>query len=198
MDFAVILSLSDGLERTARLTAWVQSFYEPGTEPVLVGGGAVELFTAGAYTTGDLDLVGAVPTAVASALKEAGFVRRGRHWIHEAGQVFLEFPGVALEEGERSIRLRIGDCDVTVIAPEDLLAERLAAWQYWRSIVDGVNAGLILRAQGERLDWERVRLRCSDRGAERAFVVLQEFSSRRGIAEPSASEVLQWAQRGVE
>ena len=62
----------------------------------------------------------------------------------------------------------------------------------------GRTAWLILRAQGERLDWERVRLRCSDRGAERAFAALQEFSTRRGIAEPSASEVLQWAQRGVE
>jgi hypothetical protein len=50
-----ILALSDGFEKTARLAAWVQSLFEPGQEPVLVGGAAVELLTRGAYTTGNLD-----------------------------------------------------------------------------------------------------------------------------------------------
>lgn len=83
---------------------------------MLVGGAAVELYTGGAYVTGDLDLVGSVPRDVAAALRDSGFSRKGRHWLHEKGQVFVEFPGEALREGERRARLRVGEHEVVVVS----------------------------------------------------------------------------------
>ena len=45
-----IFTLSPGPERTVQIVAWIQSI-QPGL--VLVGGAAVEVYSGGAYTTGD-------------------------------------------------------------------------------------------------------------------------------------------------
>jgi hypothetical protein len=73
---AEVLATKEGPRRTAALVVWLQSLFEKdGTVPVLVGGAAVELYTLGAYTTGDVDLVGTVTPRVARALMAAGFER---------------------------------------------------------------------------------------------------------------------------
>lgn len=150
---AEVLRLTEGPRRTALLTAWFQELYGEGQErPVLVGGAAVELFTSGGYTTGDLDFVGRVPPDVAARLAGAGFERRGRHWAHEAGRVFLELPGRTLEPASDPVLLRRAGRDILVISPEALLADRLAAWKFWGSSVDAANAFLLVRALGARLD----------------------------------------------
>jgi hypothetical protein len=191
-----VLALPQGPGRTAAIVAWLQGLYPRGREPVLVGGGAVELYTGGAYTTGDIDLVGAVPRAVALALEAAGFEPTGRHWVHEAGQVFLEFASAGLEAGEETARIRVGELEVLAVAPEDLLAERLSAWKHWRSMVDGVNAWRLVCAQGTGLDRGRLRQRAAARDAEdalRSLLALERRGRRRAVP---AEEVERWAQRG--
>mgnify|MGYP001818900785 CR=1 FL=1 len=91
MNLKDALSQPDGPRRTAAIVAWIQGlFNEPEQAPVLVGGAAVEILTGGAYTTGDFDFVGSVPTSVRNILEKNGFNKSGRHWIHEAAQIFLE------------------------------------------------------------------------------------------------------------
>lgn len=47
------LLLPDGPERTTALVAWIQSLFGEGAEvPILVGGGAVEIFTGGVQVNG--------------------------------------------------------------------------------------------------------------------------------------------------
>lgn len=196
MDFSEVRTLPEGVQRTARLVAWVQSLFDEGARPVLVGGAAVELLTTGAYTTGDIDLVGTVPGGVAKDLAAEGFVRSGRHWVHEQAQVFLEFPSSALAEGEQAVLLQVGGCEVLAISPEDLLAERLSAWEHWRSTVDGVNAWLLLRAQGARLDRRRLAARCRARDAAGAWAALRRFSRKHGSRRPPDREIEAWAQEG--
>jgi hypothetical protein len=162
----------------------------------LVGGAAVELYTCGAYVTGDLDLVGPVPSRVARALVAAGFERRGRHWLHEAGEVFLEFPGSALQAGEVAVRLSVGGCAVLVISAEDALADRLAAWQHWESTVDGVNAWLLFRARRHALDRRRLRRRVAALGAEDAWAALVALARRVQTRDATNEEIERWAQRG--
>jgi hypothetical protein len=197
MELPEILAEPEGPQRTAHLVAWIQGLFESGDPPVLVGGAAVELYTGGGYTTGDLDFVGVVPSHVATLLKKAGFARQGRHWIHEKAQVFVEFPGSALAGGERAVRLRVGDCEVVAIAPEDLLAERLGAWKHWRSAIDGVNAWLLFLAFGGRLDDGRLRQRCAAHEADDALRALRSFAQEWPHSRPPDEEVLEWAQRGV-
>ena len=196
MRFEAILRLRDGPQRTGRLVAWVQGLFPPGQEPVLVGGAAVELYTRGAYVTGDLDFVGSVPSSVARALIAAGFVRLGRHWVHEAGEVFLEFPGSGLREGEVAVRLSVGGCGVLVISAEDALADRLAAWKHWESTVDGVNAWLLFRARRHALDRRRLRRRVAALGAGDAWAALVALARRVRARDATNEEIEQWAKRG--
>jgi len=195
MRFKEIVALPEGVARTARLVAWVQGLFGEGTPPVLVGGAAVEVYTGGAYTTGDLDLVGTISPEVSRALSSEGFVRRGRHWVHEGAQVFLEFPSAALAEGEKAVRLRVGACEVVAISPEDLLAERLAAWKHWRSAIDGANAWLLYRAQRSVLNRRRLAERCRAHDATDALGALQAFSRRARRRSPSDKEIEAWAQK---
>jgi hypothetical protein len=191
-----ILTLPPGPARTARLAAWVQELFPAGGEPVLVGGAAVELFTGGAYVTGDLDFVGTVPAPVARALTAAGLEPHGRHWVHEAGQVYLEFPGEALGPEETAVRLQLEGIDLLVISPEDLVAERLGAWKHWSSAVDGVNAWLLLRALASELDRRRLSRRCNQVEAADALKAMLEWIEALGERQPSAGEIEAWARRG--
>jgi hypothetical protein len=193
-----ILSLPEGPRRTAAIAAWFQSLYEKeSSRPILVGGAAVELYTGGAYTTGDLDFVGHVPSRVAQALEEAGFRREGRHWVHRASETFLELPGSSLEPDEGAARIVLEDSEVTVIRPEDLIVDRLAAWQFWSSEIDGINAFLVSRAQRHNLNRHRVAALAKSRKVEKALSSLQAFERKLTRREPSREELEQWASRRV-
>lgn len=54
-----------------------------GVEPILVGGAALEFYTAGGYATGDIDL--ALPSGkdVDAAFADMGFRKEGRFWLHD-------------------------------------------------------------------------------------------------------------------
>lgn len=185
-----------GPERLAALAEWVQSLYPPDVEPpVLVGGGAVELLTAGTYTTGDLDFVGPVPSGVAKRLREAGFRRRGRHWIHEAQEIFLEFPAGALEEGESFRDLRVRGSTVRIIGLEELIVDRLAAWQFWESTVDGYNAWLLLVRRRDEVDSVRLEMLAGRRQVGAARTELLRFVAAHGDRDPSLGEIERWAAR---
>lgn len=192
-----ILALEEGAARTAALVAWLQSLFDDDEiTPVLVGGAAVELFTNGAYITGDIDLVGSVTPRAARALEGAGFERHGRHWIHEPAQLFVEFPGTALDPEEKAPWLEFEGQRVRIISVEDLLVDRLGAWEYWQSSVDGVNALLLWWAQQEHIDTKRLEHRLAQTGWHRAWRSLFQFAERWGRGQPPAEEVEEWAKAG--
>ncbi|HVS04488.1 MAG TPA: hypothetical protein VMT16_17125 [Thermoanaerobaculia bacterium] len=186
-----ILALPASAERTAALAEWLQGLYAS-DPPVLVAGAAVELYTGGAYTTGDLDFVGTVTPAVARALEREGFRRAGRHWVHEEGQVFVEFPAAALDEEVRAVELRVAGHRVLALAPEPLVVDRLAAWQHWGSAEDGVNAWLVARAAA--LDEEELHGLAARGQVDEALARLLEARRRWESENPSAEELEAWAQ----
>jgi len=189
-----ILDLEDGPTKTARLAAWIQSLSgEDDQPPVLVGGGAVELVTGGAYTTGDLDFVGSISPAVSRSLVAAGFERHGRHWVHELAQVFIEFPSDRLGTDERADWFDVAGERILMISLEDLLVDRLGAWQYWQSSVDAVNAWMVWRTARSAIDLDRLERRVQQAGWERAWVGLRSFGERWQDGEPSREEMESWA-----
>jgi len=195
--FIEAVSLEDGPTRVAALAAWLQSL-APTTEesPVLVGGGAVELYSGGAYRTGDLDFVGRLGEEGERQLEAAGFRRRGRHWIHEEHQIFLEFPSDHLQEGESAAIIKVGEYSVVVIGLEELIVDRLAAWRFWSSEIDAVNAVRLIQGSAADLDPARLREIAEDRGVAPALRALEQFVEGLGGREPSSQELDEWTRRG--
>ncbi|NHZ73722.1 MAG: hypothetical protein GWP16_04555 [Nitrospirae bacterium] len=192
-DLETILELHEGSARTAALAAWVQELYSKGSpRPVLVGGAAVELLTGGAYTTGDLDFVGEVPSDVESKLKEHGFERHGRHWVHEKGQIFLEFPGDRLEAPETSLEINFDGSIVEILSPEAVLVDRLASWAFWHSEVDALNAVLLWRATERSLDRKILRELVRQRKLEETWEEFLRFMDSVSDRKPTEEELEKW------
>ncbi len=187
-----LAALPEGPTRTATIAAWIQGLYES-KPPVLVGGAAVELYTSGAYTTGDFDFVGHVPDSVARALIEAGFERKGRHWIRAEGEIFVAFPGTSIQTHERPAMIDVNGTRVLTLSAEDMIVDRLAAWQFWRSTTDGASAYLIWKAQNDRLDRRRLSNLADRRKVGRALRRLEGFVEESKLA-ASAEEVENWAR----
>ncbi|MCI4398831.1 MAG: hypothetical protein JHC34_08325 [Acidobacteria bacterium] len=193
MSLAKILAMPEGPVRTAAIVALVQSFCAGSVVPVLVGGGAVEIYTGGAYVTGDLDFAGVLTPEALRSLEAEGFVRHGRHLVHEAAQLYLEFPSRALAPQEESQRRRVGKHSILIVSFEDLLVDRLAAWVFWHSAVDGVNAFLLWRKRPRNLDLERLMKRAKASGVDKALASLLRFA--RGRTSQKALE--SWALKGT-
>ena len=193
-ELSEILLQPDGSERTAALVGWIQALFPEAEAPVLVGGAVVELLTGGAYTTGDLDFAGRVTPAVAAKLEQAGFDRKGRHWVHAEGELFVEFPADSLGPGEESVSFEVAGTRLRVLAPEAVIVDRLAAWQHWRSSTDAVNAFLVYRATRRQLDRRGLQRLVASRQVGEAWASLEGFAAGLGGADPAAEELERWAE----
>jgi len=104
--------------------------------PVLVGGGAVELFSTSALATGDFDIVTGAQEAFEAALRDEGFVKPSgadvttRGWVHPDLALGFEVVSSILLDGlaERdrviSIDLDI-DGSAAILSVEDVIADRM-------------------------------------------------------------------------
>jgi hypothetical protein len=126
---------------------------ELGEEIVLVGGGAVELYTSGAYTTADVDLVGRT-SAVASLLEPAGFARDGRYFVAPELELVVEVPCRRLRETEDIRVVAFEDLETPVVSPEDILVDRLLAANLRESPTDRRQAVTLFAAHEDRFDHE--------------------------------------------
>ena len=107
--------------------------------PVLVGGAAVEVYTRGAVTTGDFDLSCVRQDILEAEMQREGFVRPSgsgvatRGWIHPQLKLGFECVSDVLLDGlaDRSMVQVVSlgeDGDVAVIAPEDIIADRMGQY----------------------------------------------------------------------
>ncbi|MBC2664227.1 hypothetical protein H7F51_01705 [Novosphingobium flavum] len=110
---------------------------EAGRAPLLVGGAATAILTAGAFMSGDFDVVAGNDEAFAHAMELAGFKADARPGRLQGGYYHPDFPeyGIELVSGPafdgRSDRGRVlkpvfrGEHSLTLPAIEDLIADRL-------------------------------------------------------------------------
>jgi hypothetical protein len=161
--------------------------------PVLVGGAAVELYTGGAYRTGDLDFVGRVPIEVSRMLQGTGFRKRGRHWFHEEAQIYIEFPAAAFDRKVRIDAIQIDEWTIVLLSPEDVLVDRLAAWKFWHVPVEGINSYLLYRARGQAMDKKRLEEVAYAEGVADALDSLRLFGDR----DREPQEIEAWAEAGL-
>ena len=151
-------------------------------EPILVGGGAVELYTAGGYATGDTDLALPSDPSVDAAFTVLGFRKEGRFWIREDLDLLFEAPAPAGLPGEDAPRtvLDVDGLRVVVIGIEDLILDRLRAWIHWKSDEDERWTRRLVALYADRLDWEYLANRTAAVEEEdcKMRLLRQEFEPR--------------------
>lgn len=107
--------------------------------PVLVGGAAVEIYTRGAVTTGDFDLACGRQDELEKLMQAHGFVRPSgpgmatRGWIHPQLRLGFEVVADCLLDGmaDRDMVQIVElspDGDVAILAPEDMIADRMGQY----------------------------------------------------------------------
>lgn len=150
--------------------------------PILVGGAAVEYYTASALMTGDIDLASPVQPELEEELVAHGFVRPGGPghtplgWIHPDLQLGVEIVASAPLGGSvDAARLRlvrpIGEVASFRILPvEDMIADRMGQWASGAAPEMGHQAAVLfaLHPDLDRVYLER-RIRdesCGDYGIE--------------------------------
>lgn len=123
--------------------------------PVLIGGLALSYYTREVYFTADIDLAYADREALDQVLKELGFAKKGRYWVHAGLDMAVEAPasGLAGEEAQRETVELEGGLSCVVIGLEDLIIDRLNACQHWKSEVDCEMTELLIARYGKELDW---------------------------------------------
>jgi len=151
---------------------------EEGIEPILVGGAAMEFYTAGGYSTGDVDLALPLGPPVDRAFAELGFRKQGRFWVREDLDLLFEAPAPAGLPGETAPRtvVELEGLRIVVIGVEDLLLDRLRAAVHWRSEEDQRWARRLGLLYADRLDRAYLREKTAAQPAESAALaaILQE------------------------
>ena len=129
--------------------------------PVVVGGHAVEFWTAGGYATAGIDMAG--PSEPAEQILAGwDFERQGRHWFDETLGIVVEIPGSSLSSGAlaHTATVRMGGYTATVLGVEDLIVDRLCACKHWNDEESCMWAEALL-ASGYDLDEEYLRERAT-------------------------------------
>jgi hypothetical protein len=128
-------------------------------KPIVVGGFAVEFYTAGMYSTGDIDLIGS-SDELFKILQSMGFKKEDRLFIK--GKIAIDIVGSRLygrfselDVSDRKTKLRF-------ISIEDLLVDRLCACKFWRSATDCEQATYLWNVYKGRFDEDYLRERAAE------------------------------------
>jgi hypothetical protein len=140
---------------TERLDRKSQSIY-------LVGGQAVETYTAGQFTTGDIDITTTDREATEEILARIGFKREGMVWINEAISVAVHIVDLIPNRTEKTRLIHVGPYTVRVVGVEDLIINRLAAAKFWKSDRDGEQARALFNAFAKQIDMKYLRKRARE------------------------------------
>lgn len=153
-----------------------------GLRPVVVGGCALEFYTTGGYSTGDIDIIFSDNRLLDEKLSWLGFKRVGRHWISEELDLYIESPGSQLkpEETERLTTVEIDNLKVYLIGLEDLILDRLKAYVHWRSSDDGFWAKELIFMYGDKLEMAYLKRKAKVEKVDKALTkILREVKKIR-------------------
>ncbi|EMG36113.1 hypothetical protein PCS_03129 [Desulfocurvibacter africanus PCS] len=173
-----LVDIADPVQRRAMFMAIFSREMQrrTGRMPIIVGGEALEIYTQGGYSTGDMDIK-APKEEAERLLGEMGFVRKGRLFVNAGLGLYVDWLGESLEEGpEAEARTNLVDIgeglSVRVVSFEDLLIDRLlaaASWGDTDSRLWAESLYMVARRSGVALDLEYLRKRAIAEGIEKEF-----------------------------
>lgn len=141
-------------------------------EFIVVGGSAIEFYTSGQYTSGDIDIVTTAPVNWAKILRAWKFEEQGRIWYSSDLKIVVDFvkPPYTYDVTRTQVLLTPHG-SLRVAAIEDLLVKRLISAKFWKTPGDIEHAKLLAIAHWDGIDWEYVQ------GLARQFEVADVLSS---------------------
>lgn len=185
--------LKESVERLMTIASIVaEAMRSVGRDPILVGGAAVEFYTQGGYSTADIDMVSEGGKDLVRIMSELGFERFGKDYKDNARRIYIEFPGSSLKPSERTDTVAVGRRTLRVISIEDLIVDRLNAYKFWRSGIDGLNALLLLEIGSP--DEARLRQRAQQEDVEDALEAVQRINNeavRKKLSRKEATNLLE-------
>jgi predicted nucleotidyltransferase len=168
-----------------------RALQEIGIDPILVGGSAVAFYTEGKYTTHDIDMISPSGKETDEIMKQLGFTKYGKDYSNEKLKIYVEFPGDALGPTEKINIIKTGGVKLKIISLEDLIVDRLCAFKYWRSSIDGLNALMMIELG--IADRKRVEDRAREEDVLDALDFVEDILEkiiRRKLPPAQASELL--------
>lgn len=126
-------------------------------EFIVVGGSAIEFYTSGRYTSGDIDIVTTAPANWAKILRAWRFEQQGRIWYSSDLKIVVDFvkPPYTYDLTRTQV-LVTPHGSLRVAAIEDLLVKRLISAKFWRTPGDIEHAKLLAIIHWDGIDWEYV------------------------------------------
>jgi hypothetical protein len=132
----------------------------------LVGGQAVETYTAGQFRTGDIDIVTPDSKAAGEILKRIGFERKGMIWLNKDLGLAIHIVGLFAQNSEKARIIHAGPYKVRIVGIEDLIVDRLAAAKFWNSQVDLEQATALWKGFRKQIDLQYLRRRARQEKVE--------------------------------
>jgi predicted nucleotidyltransferase len=178
----------DKLDRQIYLAAAISlAFEKRGIQAVLVGGVVVEYYTAGGYTTADIDMI--LPPLekheIETVMEGLGFERFEdyRHWLHPHIPIPVEFPPGPLQIGHLLVQelneIEIEEVKLKILKVEDILLDRLIMAQEWKDLQAQVQAEMLMYAHYTEIDWSYVHQKSSPLGILKLLQKIQRKVKRR-------------------
>jgi hypothetical protein len=132
----------------------------------VVGGQAVETYTAGQFKTGDIDIVTPNSKAAEEILKRMGFEREGMIWHSKALGFAIHTVGLFPKNPEKARIIHAGPYQVRIVGVEDLIIDRLAAAKFSKSQVDFEQAKVLRESFRKQIDLQYLRKRAREEEVE--------------------------------
>lgn len=168
--------IDDPLKRRLFVLAVITAALEPHhIRPILVGGGAVEYYTFGGYTTRDMDLAVADHQLLAQVMAELGFARQGRYWLREDLDALVEAPASTLIGEEAPLtQVETGGLVCYILGVEDLIIDRLNGYVHWHWQDDRRWVERLIVLHGKNLDWAYLRRRAAEEQTAQALAEIEK------------------------
>lgn len=106
-----------------------------GVEAILVGGEAIDIYTAGTFSTADIDLVVDDKAITEKLLNRFGFGKeKNGLWLNKELVIVVQVITNPYSGNPEKLRkFKVKDYELRVAAPEDLIQNRLYSAKFWKS-----------------------------------------------------------------
>ncbi|TMI39556.1 hypothetical protein E6H21_08915 [Candidatus Bathyarchaeota archaeon] len=144
------------LRKKMLLLGYVTSQLEKKKQSIfLVGGQAVETYTAGQFLTGDIDVTTSDSAMTQKVLKSLGFEEIGMIWLNKPLGIAFHIVGHFAPERPRTIR--IGPYKARIVGVEELILDRLSAAKFWNIPADYERAKVLYDNFEKQIDKDYLR-----------------------------------------